>query len=156
MAATTRTSTRIDAAAPTGSTSPFCSARSTLAWVRADMSPISSREDGAAVGGDKLTQLLAHGAGEAALLVAEELGLDQLVGDRRAVDLDEGALAPRARAVDGTRHQLFAGAALAGDQHRRRGRRRLLDGLAQRFIAGEAPTISSGSWRRTRFSVCSR
>ena len=46
-------------------------------------------EDGAAVGGDELADLLAHRAGEAALLVAEELGLDQLLGDRRAVDLDQ-------------------------------------------------------------------
>ncbi len=44
MAATTRTSTWTVRSAPTGSTSPSCRTRSTLAWVRADMSPISSRK----------------------------------------------------------------------------------------------------------------
>ena len=46
-------------------------------------------EDRAAVGGDELAGLLAHGAGERSLLVAEQLRLDQLLGDRRAVDLHE-------------------------------------------------------------------
>jgi hypothetical protein len=46
-------------------------------------------EDGAAVGGDELAGLPPHGAGEAPLLVAEELGLDELLGDRGAVDLDQ-------------------------------------------------------------------
>ena len=38
----------------------------------------------------------AHGAGEGALLVAEQLALDEPRRDRRAVHLDEQALAPRA------------------------------------------------------------
>ncbi len=88
-------------------------------------------EDRAAVGGDELADLLAHRAGEAPLLVAEELRLDQLFGDRRAVDADEWLVAPRRAVVDGARHELLAGAALARDQHRGGSRRRALDRLAQ-------------------------
>ena len=41
--------------------------------------------------------LALHRAGEGAALVAEELGLEELVGERRAVDRDERAVdcAPR-------------------------------------------------------------
>ncbi len=42
------------------------------------------------------------GAGERALLVAEELRLDEILRQRRAVDLDERALGPR-RSGDGSR-----------------------------------------------------
>ena len=41
----------------------------------------------------------ASGAGEGALLVAEQLALDQLLGDRRAVDLDERPRAARGAAA---------------------------------------------------------
>ena len=58
------------------------------------------------------------GAGEGALLVAEEFALEQLARDRRRVHRDEGARRARRRLVDRARHQFLAGAALAGDQHR--------------------------------------
>ena len=55
--------------------------------------------------------------GERAALVAEELALDEFPGQRGAVDLDEGPQPPRASCdVDRARHQLLAGAVLAGDQ----------------------------------------
>ena len=57
------------------------------------------------------------GAGERALLVAEQLALDQLARDRRHVDGDERAVAALAEIVQRARHQLLAGAGLAGDQH---------------------------------------
>src|SRR5690242_3339114 len=60
------------------------------------------------------------GAGERPLLVTEQLGLDESLGDRRRVDGDEGPVAARALLVDGPRDQLLPGAALAGDQHRGR------------------------------------
>ena len=58
---------------------------------------------------------LAPRAGEGALFVAEQLGLDQRLGNGRAVHRHEGP--PRARAVvmDGTRQQLLAGARLTQD-----------------------------------------
>ena len=40
----------------------------------------------------ELAGLARHGAGKGALLVAEELGLEQVVGNRRAVDRDERAV----------------------------------------------------------------
>jgi hypothetical protein len=51
--------------------------------------------------------------------VAEQLGLQQRLGEGRAVDGDEGLGPPGAALVQRARHQLLAGAALAGDQHRR-------------------------------------
>ena len=60
------------------------------------------------------------GTGEGALDVAEELALDQLGGDRRAVDRHERALRARAGLVQRARHDLLAGARLALQQHRAR------------------------------------
>ena len=60
--------------------------------------------------------VLADRAGERALLVAEQLALDEAGGDRGAVHLDEQALAPRAGLVDRARDQLLAGAGLARDE----------------------------------------
>ena len=59
------------------------------------------------------------GAGERALLVAEQLGLDQLARDRRAVDPHERTSRPFREVVQATRHQLLAGARLALNEHRR-------------------------------------
>jgi hypothetical protein len=56
-------------------------------------------------------------AGEGAFLVAEQLTLEQGLGDGRAVDGDEGARAARAQVVDGAGSQLLAGPALAGEEH---------------------------------------
>ena len=99
-------------------------------------------EDRALVGLLELADLPIGGAGERALLVAEQLRLDQLVGDRRAVDLHERAVAAQALAVDRARHQLLADAALAPDQHGGVGRRRLADrARAPPASGGESPTI---------------
>ena len=43
-------------------------------------------EDGAAVGGLEAALVVGHGAGEGALDVAEEFGLQQRLGQRAAVD----------------------------------------------------------------------
>ncbi len=57
-----------------------------------------------------------HGAGEGALLVTEELALQELPWDGGAVDRHEGpALAP-AVLVDGPGDQLLPGAALPAEQ----------------------------------------
>ena len=63
------------------------------------------------------------GAGERAALVAEELRFEQLVGQRRAVDGDERAVAAPRGVVDEPRDDFLAGARLAGEQHRRLGLR---------------------------------
>ena len=85
-------------------------------------------EERAAVGQLEAAARSRDRAGEGALLVAEELALEQLARDRGAVDRDERARrARRARLVDGARDQLLAGAGLAGDEHGRVGRRHPLD-----------------------------
>jgi hypothetical protein len=60
--------------------------------------------------------LLAIGAGEGAPLVAEQLGLQQGLGERGAVHRHEGTFHAGARVMDGSRYQLLAGPALAHDQ----------------------------------------
>ena len=52
-------------------------------------------------------------AGERAALVAEELALEQRVGQRAAVLRHEAPLLARARVVDGARDEVLAGAGLA-------------------------------------------
>ncbi len=67
--------------------------------------------------------LLRLRVGERAALVAEQLALQKILGDGRAVDLDERAVAPPRRAPrDQVRDQLLARAGLALDQDGRVGR----------------------------------
>ena len=56
-------------------------------------------------------------AGEGAARVAEELGLEQFVGERGAVDGAEPAMTPRPMLMQRPRDQLLAAAALPFDQH---------------------------------------
>ncbi len=77
-------------------------------------------------------------AGEGALLVAEQLGFEQVLRDRRAVDRDERRRARGSSGVDVAREHLLAGAGLAGDQHRGVARRDLLgelDHVRHRLVA---------------------
>jgi hypothetical protein len=76
-------------------------------------------EERAAVGELDAPWLLRRSARERALLVAEDLGLEEVVGERGAVDRDERAAFPRAPVVDRARHELLARAALAADEHDR-------------------------------------
>ena len=70
------------------------------------------------------TGALRHGASEGSAAVAEELGFNQVVRQRRAVERAKRFVAPSAAAVDGARDELFSAAALAVDEDRkRRGRR---------------------------------
>ena len=68
------------------------------------------------------------GAGEGALLVAEDLALEQRLGDGRAVDRHVGHRHALAQLMDGLGDHLLAGARFAGDQHRGGRGRRLFDG----------------------------
>src|SRR6185436_5637236 len=88
-------------------------------------------EDRAAVRELEAPGLLAGRSREGSLLVAEELALDQRLGQRRAVEGDERSLAARRHRVDDARHQALAGAALAADQDRRAALRHALDGLLE-------------------------
>ena len=62
-------------------------------------------------------RLAADGAGKCALLVAEQLGLEQRVGDRGAVDRDKRAVRARAQRVQRAREEFLSGAALAFEEH---------------------------------------
>src|SRR5437868_6937778 len=74
-------------------------------------------EEGAAVALLELADAAAVGAGEGALLVAEQLALQQVLRDGRAVEGQERRLGPWAVLVDGAGDDLLAGAALPRDQH---------------------------------------
>ena len=60
----------------------------------------------------------ADGAGERAAHVAEQLGLEQRLGNRAAVERDEPLRAARAVVMDGARHDFLARAGLAGHEDR--------------------------------------
>ena len=66
----------------------------------------------------ELARLLLDRAGEGAALEAEELGLQELGGSAAQFTLTKGRVAPRRCRVNGARHELLAGAALAADEHR--------------------------------------
>ena len=83
--------------------------------------------------------------GERALQVPEELALDQAGVEGGQADRQERPVAPAAVAVDRPGHQLLAGAALAGDQHRYTGRRDQAMLLKSSCIAGDEPISASGS-----------
>jgi hypothetical protein len=73
-----------------------------------------------------------HGAGEGATLVAEQLALDQVVADRAAVNDHEGRAGPPALLVNAAGQDVFAGAGLALEQHRRVGGGDVLEHAEQR------------------------
>src|SRR5947199_180246 len=80
---------------------------------------------------------------EGALLVTEELALDQLARERRAVHLDERLRAPRAVVVERVGDQLLPRAARAADEDRQIRVRHLADhvehALHRRALADQAP-----------------
>ncbi len=85
-----------------------------------------------------LARLGVAGVGEGAPLVAEELRLQQLGRDRGAVDLDEGALAPRAAVVQPVRDEVLAGAALPLEEH---GAARLREAQDERHELAHGPRL---------------
>ena len=89
-------------------------------------------EDGAHVGRLELARLVAVGAGEAALHVAEQLGLEERFGQAGAVDRREDVAGARAARVDRARDDFLADAALARDQDLRVGPGDAIDFLLER------------------------
>jgi hypothetical protein len=82
------------------------------------MSPISSRKSVPPSACSK-RPTRALRAGERAAFVTEELGFEQILGDRRRVDRDERAGRTRAVPVQRAGDQLLAGSGFAGDHYRR-------------------------------------
>ncbi len=89
-------------------------------------------EQRAAVGELEPPGLARRGAGERALLVAEQLRLHQRLRDRGAVDLDERPVLTARVLMQRLGDELLAGATLARDQHRRRRVGDLVDHLVDR------------------------
>ena len=71
----------------------------------------------AAVRDLELPGLAGVGAGERPLLVAEQLGLEQRLGNRRTVDRDKRSVGPIAVRMKRTREQFLARPALTSKQH---------------------------------------
>ena len=135
VAATMRTSTEIGLDAPMRVISPYSTARSSRSWAGHRQGSELVEEQGAAVRLLEPPMAGLGGAGEAARLVAEQLGLDQIFGQGRAVHDDQRARPARRQMVKALGDQLLAGAALADDQHRpveRRGAARALDRVEER------------------------
>ena len=86
-------------------------------------------EQRAAVGLLEAADAHAVRAGEGALLVTEELGLEQVFLKRSRVDLDERAFSARRSVVDRAGDQFLARAGLAANQHGRVAVRNLLHDL---------------------------
>ena len=93
VAAMMRTLVLIGVRPPTVVYSPSCSTRSSRVCASSGMSPISSRNSVPPSACSKRPCGARLRAGEGALLVAEQLALDQLARDGRHVDGDERAAA---------------------------------------------------------------
>jgi hypothetical protein len=81
------------------------------------ISPHLVQEEGAAAGSHQETILVAHGAGERALHVPEQLRLQERLGKSAAVDGNEGAARTVGAVVDEAGNDLLAGPRLARDEH---------------------------------------
>ena len=79
------------------------------------------QEEGAAAGPLHEAELALRSTGEGALLVAEQLALQEVLGDRRAIDLHQGAAGAVRLVVDHLRRQVLTRAALPGQEHGRVG-----------------------------------
>jgi len=79
-------------------------------------------------------------AGEGALLMAEELAFEELLGENGAIDGNEGLVRARARVVEQTCGDLLARTALSLKEHGRsrlrNARERLDDGFHRRHAEG--------------------
>ena len=69
------------------------------------------------IGEFEFAGLVLNGAGERALLEAEQLRLEQLGGQCCAIHLDERLVFAQRPLVQGTGDELFAGPALSADEH---------------------------------------
>ena len=95
---------------------------------RLGQEPDLVEEEGASGGGLKEPRLGASRVRERARLEAEELGLDEVLGERGAVDRLERPGHARAGVVDGPREQALAGSRLALEENRGRPPRPRLQG----------------------------
>ena len=95
-------------------------------------------EDAAAVGQLELAEPALLGIREGALLVAEELGLEQRGRDGRGRDAHEGTAGAAAVVVQGPRHHFLARPGLAAEEHADVARGHAPDGLVD-LLHGRVP-----------------
>ena len=115
-----RTSTGAGRVPPTGHTSRSSITRRSLTWSGRGAHR-SRREERASIGRDEQARIRLYGRCERAAHMPEELALEQGLGDRPAVDRDEGPVTAGAGRVHRARDQLLADPALPRDQHGARG-----------------------------------
>ena len=113
-------------------TTPSSSTRSTFACADGLMSPISSRKSVPPFACSNFPVRSAIAPVNDPFDVPEELALDQLTRNRRAVHLDERLRRARRQPVQRARDELLARSVLAGDQHARRRCGHALDLLDER------------------------
>jgi hypothetical protein len=101
-----------------------------------------------AVGCLELPRLLTVRAREGALLVSEELGLQQLTRQRGAIHLEELLACTGRRPVQRVGHHFLAHAALATEQHGGVGRSNLRDEIADRLHLRAAAELKPFAHRR--------
>ena len=118
MAETTRTSTGISSAPPTGRHPPFLEDAEQLRLAGRRQLPHLVEEQGASLGLLEQAGPVGVGAREGPPAVTEEMGLEQVLRHGGAVDGDEGTPSPRrVGLVQQAGDELLAGAALADDEH---------------------------------------
>ena len=110
-------------------------------------------EQGPARGVLEQSGMVGERPGEGASLVAEQLGLEQRLGDRRAVDRDEGRARAPGHLVQHLGHEVLAGAALAGDEHRGGGGRDPFHELDQSTHLGRAADDHAGLPQRAELAA---
>ena len=151
MAQITRTSTLIGSLSPRRRISPdFEEAQQLHLDVLVEFAEFVE-EQGAAVGDLEEALVVAVGAGERPLLVAEQLALDEVLRQRPAVDRDERHVGPLALRVERAGDDFLAGAGLAGDQHAAVGRADAVDELLHgqhRRAAADQPAGPSAACTR--------
>jgi hypothetical protein len=108
-------------------------------------------EERTAVGSLETADAVLLRAGEGAPHVPEELALEEVLRDRRAVDADERPLGAPAVRVDAPGDELLPRPGLAEDEHRGVGRRDQI-GLTQRLLERGAPATIAPPARAMRAS----
>ena len=120
-----------------------------------DLADLVEAERAAGGGFDAAFLACLESAGEGAGDIAEELRLEEVAGERRAFDGDEGLVLAGREIVEGLRDELLAGAAFALDQHGRGGggdaADELVDSFHRRRGAGEG--VESALCVQLRFEV---
>ena len=134
----TRTSTGMDSVAPTRSTSPSESTRSSRPWSEGERAAGSSRKMVPLWASSKRPARSSKAPSKAPRFHPKKLALQRVAAEGGAGHLDEGVLLAGRADVDGAGHDLLLGAGLALDEDRRRGGGAQGDALREAVLGGGA------------------